>query len=246
MGQISETYASPGLRRGLLYEDHPGAVISHEYVADRNNLPDGIDVSMLPPPQYGGDGAFCVAKIDFGPGSDRSPAYGVKSVPPTGNADQWTVLCTKTTGRALKAAGYPDDTIDLKALVAWRARNSDIAVGTGTLTVGGAIPATTGVRPALGAGDPDPDPVAAAIDEAGRSNATRPPSDDDEVVAEVVADDDDRIADARELIEGLVGADLKNFKGYLKTIGAPEDPAAMTPSQIEDVLNWLDPTRSAD
>lgn len=242
MGQISETYASPGLRRGLLYEDYPGAVISHQYVVGAENLPEGVDRSLLPPAQYGGDGAFCVCRIDFGPNTDRSPAFGVKSVPPSGNADQWTVLCTKTTGRALKSAGYPDDTVDLKALVAWRARNADIAVGSGTLTVG-AIPASTGPQAALGAGDP----VADAIDAAGQSNASRPPSDDDEYQeAELVADDDERVAEVNEIVAGLGGADAKNYKGYLKHIGAPEDPAAMSPSQIEDVLNWLDPTRSGD
>lgn len=229
MGQISETYASPGLRLGLLLEDHPNAVVTHELVAGAD-LPDGHRV----PAQFGGEGFFCVAKIDFGDG--RPPIYGVKAAPANGNADQWTVLCTKTTGRALKRAGYPDDTIDLKALVAWRARNADIeavtsGVQTQALTSGGP-------QRALGSGDPVSEAIDAAAAPRDRSASDDGDGSGDEVG---VGPDDPRVDQAKVLIADLKGTDAKNFSGFLSTIGAPADPALMTSSEINQAIAWLDP-----
>lgn len=120
-----ESYASPGLRWSILLEDHPGATYSF-------SLKKGSDLDI--PASYGGDGDFCVCTIVI-PGGQNTVITAYKPIKPKGNADEWNILCTKTLGRALKKAGYPDNMNDLKALVLWRQRRAEIqGISTGNFT----------------------------------------------------------------------------------------------------------------
>lgn len=126
-GNIPDSYASPGLRIGLLLEDHPTARVDY-------TIEMGSDLGI--PPEQGGDEQFVVASIVFG--TDRHPAVGWKALSsrPTKKdgsvqsfdhpSDQYNLNCTKALGRALKRAGYPDDIDDLRALVRWRRENAQL------------------------------------------------------------------------------------------------------------------------
>lgn len=228
MAQISPKYASPGLRLGLLLHDHPNASYKFERVT-------GTDIGI--PSEFGGDGAFCLATISFGDG--RADASAWKPVPARGGPDDWNILQTKTLGRALKKAGYPDDLDDLKALVLWRQRDAEIsAIASGTQQV--AISSTSSRQAALSAGDApvEPDVLEQAFD------AAATPSSDDAIDAEVVPEDDDRIPLVEELVAGLDNRSLTAYKAYLKTIGATSTPAHMSDEQLTAVLAWLDPEGS--
>lgn len=165
MAAISPTYATPGLRWGLLLEDHPGAVCSFE-------LTPGADLGI--PPQFGGDQMYCVATITFPAETGKPPVSGWKAVQSERanssdhQSDVWLKLTTKALGRALKRAGYPGDTKELKALVLWRQRDAEItAITAGTanlqlagVDVAGAIEAAATTHNAVDADDgatPDTD-----------------------------------------------------------------------------------------
>jgi hypothetical protein len=221
MGQISESYASPGLRLGLLLEDHPDATYTFE-------MKSGAELGI--PAKFGGDGDFCVCTIRFANGRSEVQAY--KPLPEKGDAETWNTICTKTLGRALKRAGYPDDLRDLKALVLWRQREAEIAaIRGGTAQV--SIPPANAIA-ALGA----PDPVQQALDEAAVADPEQVGA-DDVVDGELVLDG--ARATVAELVDGLDKREYANYLGYLRTIGAPEDVHRMSDDQIEDVLAWLDP-----
>ncbi len=204
MATISPTYASPGLRWGLALEDHPGAWVEFtEQTGEELGIPKKV----------GGDKTFCVATIHFE--GDRKPVVGWKAIPanpkvPNGAddlSDAWNILCTKTLGRALKRAGYPDDLTDLKALVVWRQRDAEI----------GAIRGGT-AQLALAPANPE-----RALEAAGKSNPEATGGDDGEapdtetVDAEVVENEPDRSdpsllppsdatkAELRKVINGLGG-----------------------------------------
>lgn len=240
MGQISESYASPGLRLGLLLEDHPEATYTFEMMS-------GEDLGI--PERFGGDGDFCVCTITFANGRSKVQAY--KPLPNKGDADTWNIICTKTLGRALKRAGYPDDLHDLKALVLWRQREAEIsAIRGGTAQI--SLPSANAIA-ALAA----PDPVQQALDAAAVRDPEQTGQDegdgdggyDDEVTdAELVDDEaparrseDDPRDMVAELVDGLNKREFANYLGYLKTIGASEEVERMTDDQIDDVLAWLDP-----
>lgn len=170
---ISELYAGPGLRWGLLLEDHPGSWATFETkTGDELNIPDVLG---------GGDRLYCVATIHFPDGTGRLPVTGFKVIPAnpeppnTPNkdghlSDLWQTLCTKALGRAANRAGYPANLPDLKALVVWRQRNHEIAaLDSGLATV------------ALKAADPG-----AALDGAGQG--TDESSDGDDAPGHVDAD----------------------------------------------------------
>ncbi|HUW00757.1 MAG TPA: hypothetical protein VMW08_00255 [Acidimicrobiales bacterium] len=155
MPGIDENYASPGLRWGLLLEDHPGATYEFALLTG-DQIPNGGV-----PASYGGERTFCVATITFPEGSTLAPVTAYKPVPPEGEADDWNTLCTKTQGRALKKAGYPDNLKDLKALVLWRQRNAEVhAIGTAasdgraTLAIGSGEAVTQALE-AAGTSSPD-------------------------------------------------------------------------------------------
>lgn len=130
--ELSATYASPGVRWGLFLLDYPQGTY-------RFTLATGAELDPPVPPEFGGDGQFVVAVIDKADGTPLVTGY--KDVPTRverwqgsgtnrtkamvdfkPDPDAWQVLCTKALGRALKRAGYPDDTKDLKAILLWRQR----------------------------------------------------------------------------------------------------------------------------
>lgn len=226
MGQISESYASPGLRLGLLLEDHPKATYRFDLVTGNEiGVPDSFG---------GGSKQFCLCTIEFG--ADRAAVTAWKPVPDKGDPDLWNILCTKTLGRALKRAGYPDDLHDLKALVLWRQREAEIAaIKAGTQTL--ALPTANAI-----AALPSADPMQAALDAAATSDAEAVgPDEVDYETGEIVDADPEEIAMLRDLIDGLDAKETKAFAAFLKTINAPSDPVMMSEQDRADVLAWLDP-----
>ncbi len=166
MPELDPRYASPGLRWSLLLEDHPGA-------QKKFRLGKASEIGDFPA-EYGGDVPVCIATILTADG--RELGMGYKKCPHRGDPDDWNTLCTKTLGRALKAAGYPDHTPDLKAVVLWRQRLIELrrfAAGDAPLS--------------LGTGD---SPMEKALD------AASTPDVPDEGEATPAAGGDDDIADA--------------------------------------------------
>lgn len=161
MPALPESYASPGLRVGLLLDDHPGAVITYR---------EGTAAECGVPASWGGDQQVVICRIErpnlppvdaYKPVELRVMRNG-KMVDATLDPDWWNVQSTKALGRALKRCGYPDDMRDLKALVLWRQRNAEVAATLG----GSSVPALPpGVDPETGeleaAGRADPDDVGA-------------------------------------------------------------------------------------
>jgi hypothetical protein len=222
MGQISESYASPGLRLGLLLEDHPQA--SYEF-----RLATGDDIGV--PTEYGGGAKkFCVATIHFG--SDRPSIEAWKPVADKGTPDDWNILCTKTLGRALKRAGYPDDLHDLKALVLWRQREAEIAaIKAGSLPL--EVPRANTIAEL-----PSADPMQAALDEAGVADAEEVGDDEATDAEVVVVADVDTLAEIDELVAGLSVKDRKVYTAFCDSIGYTfGDP---TPEQAEQILGWFE------
>ena len=211
MGQISESYASPGLRLGLLLEDHPQA--TYEFT-----LRTGDEIGV--PDEYGGgDRKFCVCTITFGP--ERASVEAWKPVSGNGTPDEWNILCTKTLGRALKRAGYPDDLHDLKALVLWRQREAEIAaIKAGSLPLD--VPRANAI-----AALPSADPMQVALDEAGVTDAE-----------EVELADEDTLAEIAELESGLDERDVQVYEAFRAQIGVGDD--GPTPDQAEQILGWFD------
>lgn len=212
MGQISESYASPGLRLGLLLEDHPQATYEfHLRTGDEIGVPD----------EYGGgDRKFCVCTITFGEG--RAPVEAWKPVAGNGTPDEWNILCTKTLGRALKRAGYPDDLHDLKALVLWRQREAEIAaIKAGSLPLD--VPRANAI-----AALPSADPMQVALDEAGVTDAE-----------EVELADEETLAKIAELESGFWDErDVQVYEAFRAQIGVGDD--GPTPDQAEQILGWFD------
>jgi hypothetical protein len=128
---IDPRFASPNLRWSLCLKDHPGATYRFE-LRSGAQLHETDDL----PAEFGGsdERKFCVCTITFPKHPDevkqREPAVGWKSITAKelkeGDPEVWTVLCTKTLGRALKRAGYPDMLPDLKALLLWYQRLAEI------------------------------------------------------------------------------------------------------------------------
>lgn len=211
---VAESYAGPGLRWGLMLEDHPGAWADFKtQTGDELGIPGILG---------GGDTLYCVATVHFPDDTGRLPVMGFKHIPAdpqppnTPNkdghlSDLWQTLCTKALGRAVGRAGYPANIPDLQALVVWRKRNNEITA----LQSGHATLALTESSPekALGA--------------AGRSSA------DD-------ADDDGNDDD---VVEGeLVDADDSPEAGAPDLTLVPPSPATMT--EVRATINALGPLSS--
>lgn len=235
-----ETFASPGLRWGLLLEDHPRAV--HEF-----ELKKGTDIGV--PSAYGGDGMFCVCTITI-PGQEPIVAY--KEAPKKKDPDEWVVACTKTLGRALKKAGYPDDLKDLKALVLWRQRNAEVAaIGSGRALT--AAPAPLEID--AGGRDSDDDGKG-DVDHGVTDDAVQAPPDprgyetdinstDDTIVDTEVVEDDNPAGDLidfdalMEEIENLNDRDRSDLNKFLRSNGIPDDPNAWTPEDLAEIDSWF-------
>lgn len=200
-----ETFASPSLRWGLLLEDHPGATQSCEM---RQGSTLGI------PDQFGGAGDFCACTITI-PG--REPVTAWKAVPGRGEADIWVVACTKTLGRALKKAGYPDDLNDLKGLMHWRQREAEIAA-----ILGGNVLAQ-GTKPLeIEAGGKDADDDDTMDDDGDRN----PP--DDSVVGEIVEKSRPAPKPQPEPVEEIAEAEI------IEDVAAEPEPEVAAEMKGED------------
>lgn len=223
MGQISESYASPGLRLGLMLEDNPGAAYDFRLAV-------GDEVGV--PGEYGGAGKFCVCTITFPDG--RPDVVAWKPVAAKGQPDDWNVLCTKTLGRALKRAGYPDDLHDLKALVLWRQREAEIAaIRAGSLPLD--VPRADTI-----AALPSADPMQVALDAAGRTDSEAVGVDEEtgEIIDGAPIADPDTLAEIDELVAGLNAKDRKVYTAFCESIGYTfGDP---TVDQAEQILGWFD------
>ena len=121
MANIAEDYVSPSLRWGIFKEDHPDASVDFTSVK-------GTELGI--PKDFGGDEDYCLATIHRYP-NDESPIIGYKPVADAkavrGDhvSDKWNILCTKALGRAMKRAGYPDTTEDLKLFVLYKQRMAE-------------------------------------------------------------------------------------------------------------------------
>lgn len=217
-GQIDANYASPGLRWGLLLEDHPGATYEFAYSK-------GSDIPKVGvPAEYGGDKAVCVATIAFPPSSGLVPVVAYKTIPAEGTPDEWNVLCTKTLGRALKKAGYPDNLVDLKALVLWRQRNAEVE----------AITAQAGSAPLqLGRGEA----VVAALEEAATSTPDGRGGGDDDAESNV-APHPETLAALREAFGDLTKAQQEDAEAR----ATARDTDLLNPTdeeQAQRIVAWL-------
>lgn len=217
MGQISETYASPGLRLGLLLEDHKGATYDFKMV-------EGSELGI--PDAYGGDRSFCLCTIHL-PGRVE-PITAWKPVAAQGSPDEWNILCTKTLGRALKRAGYPDDLKDLKALVLWRQRSAEInAIETGRVAQL-ALPSA-----AQQEANPQGDEMQRALNAAA---VTTPDAVGPDERSGSVSEDMSMLS---ELVAGLDDVDREAFEVFCEQVGAKLG-GNITERQLDQLLGWFD------
>lgn len=217
---VGPNYASPALRNGLIQEDHPGVETEFKSMTGAQMREQGIaDI----PSEYGGDGNFCVCVITYAAASGKKPKYGWKTAPTefatksgkrAPNPDDWLVLCSKAQGRALKRAGYPDDMLDLKALMHWRQRNAEVArIGLATVETREAI------APAETAALEGPKDEADAFDQKRERNPH----------------DDSGIADAE-----ILGDDAPDEQPPEAADGALHDAfGALTDARQADVRKWM-------
>jgi len=241
-----ETYASPGLRWGLLLEDHPKA--THDF-----DMKDGKDLGV--PDSYGGGGKFCVCTLRI-PGQEPLVAY--KPVKGRGEPDEWVVACTKTLGRALKKAGYPDDLKDLKALVLWRQRDAEITAirngaGIDALGSGGKVEeaiAEIEAAPPTHAGD-DGDIDVIEHDDTDDAPASRDDLDSEVVDAEIVDDSPEVPTEKAQALNvelweqlaaevaNLPSKDAKDFNDFCGKQGISTDSNAWTNEDLIEIDAWF-------
>lgn len=244
--QISETYASPALRLGLLLEDHPKARVEYALVS-------GEEAGI--PAEYGGSGKFCQATIIFPESTGIAPVVAHKKAEKPRSsedpADAWNTMCTKTLGRALKKAGYPDDTKDLKALVLWRQRQVEINAIAAGQPVQQALPETSPVELALEAASTSPDAPTENDDLITENDDLVPPDLDDQIVdAEVVegpqppedapdpSDGPDR-EKVRKALNGLTTDEKANFKEWCMSQDIPIKVDEWDGYTLALVSEWL-------
>ena len=203
---IPETYASPGLRWGLFLHDHPHAPDPVFRLARW----DDPDVNVPEEFAKGGSeeftGEFVVCTIDPADGGEKITAW--REIPGkekrggswqtvSKTPDNWRKLTTMALGRALKQAGYADDTSDLKALLLWRRRDVEMRM----------LEAGLSPPPALGAAPDEKDLDAAAkpTPHAEHPDTAAVAGEDGTEPDEVVVDAGDQwSADASGLLRPLV------------------------------------------
>jgi len=234
-----ENFASPGLRWGLLLVDHPGA--THEF-----NLVKGTDIGF--PKQFGGEKDFCLCTINFPErdGEQHAPVSASKEAEiKRGESDEWVVICTKTLGRALKKAGYPDDLEDLKDLMLWRKQNAQVSAivsGTPQLAIAPSRPleqiALQGTQ---------------QVESSLAKEAATPPAltvvpdhvDSDGVVtdAEIVPDDDpagDSFFDRLLVkVNNLSGEDRVLLRKFLAEQNIPAASHAWSDEDLDTINGWI-------
>jgi hypothetical protein len=120
-----DNFASPNLRVGFLLDDHPGATYRFDEM-----LGSSLEKYDMGVAKHFPDVKFIVCLIDI---PDGTTHVGWKPLPKNYNEgpENYVALQTKTLGRALKRAGYPDNMGELRALVLWRHRNAALR-GDGT------------------------------------------------------------------------------------------------------------------
>ena len=213
------------MRLGLLLDDHPEA--TYEF-----RLATGAEIGI--PDKFGADKPFCVATIRFPKG--RADVTAWKPVAASGTPDEWNILCTKTLGRALKRAGYPDDLKDLKALVLWRQRDAEIAAIRGG-TTSHVVPSANAIAAA-----PSSDPMQVALDEAGVANEEATGGDEEADIVDVSPSeviDDETLNEITELVGGLDKTEEKVFVAFLKKLGISNLVYASA-TDAEAILGWFD------
>jgi hypothetical protein len=115
---IPATYASPNMRWALLLYDHPGAWYTSKLVKP-------VDAGV--PREFAGTHDLVEVTIHFPADVALAPVTATKpAVSRAKTPDDWNILVTKTLGRALKKAGYPDDMQELRALMFWRQRTAEV------------------------------------------------------------------------------------------------------------------------
>jgi hypothetical protein len=216
---IPETYASPGLRWGLFLHDHPHAPDPVFRMARFDDPEVNVPEEFATGGQEKFTGDFVVCTIDPADGGQKITAWReIPSREKRGGAwhdlartpDNWRKLTTMALGRALKQAGYADDTSDLKALLLWRRRDVEMRM----LEAGITPP------PALGQGPADED-----LDAAARAQPHAEHPDSAAVAREVEPDadivvepDEQWSADAagllRPLVERLTGPQRAELQGW--------------------------------
>jgi hypothetical protein len=130
-GALKETFVGAGARWAMLLSDFPLATHVEEWIED-------VTVSDVPkafwPP--GKPAGVCRCTLNFGPGQAQKPivVYRFPDVKGQGGANAateyhptgWESLCTKTLGRALKEAGYPQDSKEIQLWLLFRRRLGEL------------------------------------------------------------------------------------------------------------------------
>ena len=208
MPPIPITYASPSLRWGLLLEDFPSA---------RCDFVQKTGAELGIPENFGGNQNFCVAIITFPPDSGKPPVSAWKPCGSQGSADEWNILQTKTLGRALKRAGYPDNTNDLRALVVWRQREAEIgAIKSGTAQI--SLPAAKIDKAIEAAGSKKRDKVSHDDGDAPDTESDDPNITDAEIVDDEPPPRQPTIAKMRQALSEL-GSQSKEVTAWAKKQG---------------------------
>lgn len=217
------TYASPHLRLALWKEDHPDGEVHFDVVA--------IDDERSPVhPAFAGKTKWLILCTLTVPGMPDVTAFKecvvkVKDQNVTRNSyDDFTpeaqaTLQSKALGRALKAAGYPDDMDDFRVLVWLRRENRKVEmIGSGLVPAGyaGALMAGTPAEKA------EADQLMAQAGDTSRPRGGDTPvtSDDDIAEAEIVEDapSPEEVAKARyhELRNALDNAERARFASWAR------------------------------
>lgn len=151
---IDENYVSPHTRFALLLDDHPEADHHFGWAS--------ADELGIPPSWAQGYSEFVTCTIEI-PGHKPVVRWKEIADDEDRNPEELVKAQAKALGRAARAAGYPDRMQDLRAMVLWRQRKAEAALGGGSAVTPDALPAGTspagGPPPAgqLAAGGPDPD-----------------------------------------------------------------------------------------
>lgn len=251
-------YAGAHLRLGIFYDDHPdGQMTPGVAAATELGLPES----------WGGPSGFVVfVHLEWTGGAKRHKVTGYKAVPatvtewygPSGQRKSRQIpfvaepealakLQTNALGRALKAAGYPADTPDLKALMHWRQRKAEVeAIRVGLVAAGGGTAADAALE---AAGKPDedhdpdePDEAVAAAPAAPVADSREDPPAEPPTTAEATPPEDPELAERRrELADRAeaLGVTAEARKWLTDRHGAPH-LTGLDGRQLGTFRAWLD------
>ena len=227
---IAEQYMSPNLRWGLYLQDHPGAPQPVFAIV----APTATDVPAGFCTDEAGAAVTDFVRCTLCDAEGRVVAVGDKEIPSkekrrTGQvvvfrrtAESWRKLRTMALGRALKAAGYPDMSTDLRVFLQYRHRLIEFGLAEGTPTIGaGDVPQAAGE---LVAHDP----------ETGEITGEHEDLDPEIVDGEVVA-----AAEAADADPGEYEPDAAEPPAAYPPALA-EATADMTPAEASELARWMD------